>query len=129
MRSEIFGGNLMPIREYSSSRRFFKFDWGKITNTSLKGYSHFQFEAIGEYSSTAKNWELSDKKIPSRRRQRDSEVGEGCKQHDALFCPKVCRHLGPWLWFVTALGPGFGLSPPWALALVCHRPGSGFSPP
>ncbi len=33
----IFGGNLAPIGAYSSSRQFFKVDWGKITNTASKG--------------------------------------------------------------------------------------------
>ncbi len=37
VRREIFHGNLVPMSEYSSSQRFFKFHWGKITNMSLKG--------------------------------------------------------------------------------------------
>jgi hypothetical protein len=37
VRYAIFGRNLAPIGEYSSSRRFFKIDCGKITNTASKG--------------------------------------------------------------------------------------------
>jgi hypothetical protein len=40
VRYAIFGGKLMPIREYLSSQGFFKFDWGKITNTALKSYRY-----------------------------------------------------------------------------------------
>jgi hypothetical protein len=37
VRYAIFSGNLAPIGEFSSSQRFFKFDWGKITNNASKG--------------------------------------------------------------------------------------------
>jgi hypothetical protein len=62
MRREIFVGNLVPMREYSSSWRLKKkFDWGKITNTPWKG-SEFQLWPPS-WAVMRLSWQLSRKNI------------------------------------------------------------------